>query len=73
MSEEGRAKLRAYGIAPPPRGGGRRALFGEEEVACPPSCGSTENRGTGALRLHLLQIAVAVQTCREPFDYFKCH
>ena len=35
MSAEGRAKLRAYGIAPPAGKAGRRALFGEDEVACP--------------------------------------
>ena len=35
MTQEGRDKLRAYGIAPPAKGGGRRALFGEDTVACP--------------------------------------
>src|ERR1043165_5890230 len=34
-SEDGRRKLRDYGIAPPVAGSGRRALFGEQEVACP--------------------------------------
>ena len=41
MTQEGRDKLRAYGIAPPAKGGGRRALFGEDTVACP-QCGSTK-------------------------------
>ncbi|MFX4865076.1 phenylacetate-CoA oxygenase subunit PaaJ, partial [Acinetobacter baumannii] len=35
MSEAGRAKLRAYGIAPPQATGSRRALFGDQAVACP--------------------------------------
>ena len=39
MSEEGRRKLRAYGIAPPQASSSRRALFGEQAVACP-QCGS---------------------------------
>ena len=39
MSEEGREKLRAYGIAPPQVSHSRRALFGEQAVACP-QCGS---------------------------------
>src|SRR5664279_3534516 len=34
MSEDGRSKLREYGIAPPQAGSGRRALFGEQQVAC---------------------------------------
>src|SRR5213593_1527502 len=40
MSEDGRNKLRAYGIAPPQAASNsRRALFGEQQVACP-QCGS---------------------------------
>ena len=39
MSEDGRNKLRAYGIAPPQASNSRRALFGEQQVACP-QCGS---------------------------------
>src|SRR6185437_12569496 len=39
MSEDGRRKLREYGIAPPQATMSRRALFGVEQVACP-QCGS---------------------------------
>src|SRR5947199_7028463 len=39
MSEDGRRKLKDYGIAPPIPASGRRALFGEQVVACP-QCGS---------------------------------
>ena len=39
MSEDGRRKLREYGIAPPQAASSRRALFGVQEVACP-QCGS---------------------------------
>ena len=39
MSEDGRRKLRDYGIAPPQASSSRRALFGEQQVACP-QCGS---------------------------------
>src|SRR4029079_4037119 len=42
MSEDGRNKLREYGIAPPQASGSRRALFGEQQVTCP-QCGSTQN------------------------------
>src|SRR5205085_10924179 len=35
ISEEGRRKLRAYGIAPPQGTSSLRALFGEQAVACP--------------------------------------
>src|SRR6202790_4123641 len=39
MSDDGRRKLREYGIAPPQAAGSRRALFGVQQVACP-QCGS---------------------------------
>jgi len=39
MSEDGRRKLREYGIAPPQAASSRRALFGVQQVACP-QCGS---------------------------------
>src|SRR5258708_12530434 len=35
MSEDGRRKLKDYGIAPPQAGSGRRALFGTLHLACP--------------------------------------
>src|ERR1700743_944086 len=35
MSEDGRRKLRDYGIAPPQAASSRRARFGGQEVACP--------------------------------------
>lgn len=72
MSEQGRAKLRAYGIAPPAKGGGRRALFGEEEVACP-QCGSTETAELAPFGSTSCKSLWQCKTCREPFDYFKCH
>ncbi len=72
MSEEGRAKLRAYGIAPPAKGGGRRALFGEEEVACP-QCGSTDTAELAPFGSTSCKSLWQCKTCREPFDYFKCH
>ena len=40
MSEDGRRKLKEYGIAPPMAASSRRALFGVQEVACP-QCGSS--------------------------------
>lgn len=72
MSEAGKEKLRAYGIAPPVgKAGGRAALFGVEEVACP-HCGSGHTEklsefGSTACKAHWRCLS-----CREPFDYFKC-
>ena len=72
MSEEGRAKLKAYGIAPPQAGGGRRALFGEQQVACP-QCGSTDTEVLSEFGSTSCKALWRCRSCREPFDYFKCH
>jgi ring-1,2-phenylacetyl-CoA epoxidase subunit PaaD len=72
MSDEGRAKLKDYGIAPPVRGSGRRALFGIEQVACP-QCGSTDTAVIADFGSTACKALWRCNACREPFDYFKCH
>jgi ring-1,2-phenylacetyl-CoA epoxidase subunit PaaD len=72
MSEEGRQKLRDYGIAPPSRAAGRRALFGRDEVACP-RCGSISTTLLAEFGSTSCEALWRCETCREPFDYFKCH
>ncbi len=72
MTEAGRRKLSAYGIAPPKSGAGRRALFGVEQVACP-RCGSTDTRQLAEFGSTACKALWQCATCREPFDYFKCH
>jgi ring-1,2-phenylacetyl-CoA epoxidase subunit PaaD len=71
MSEAGKAKLRAYGIAPPAARASRRALFGEESVACP-HCGSQETAKIAEFGSTACKALWRCTTCREPFDYFKC-
>jgi ring-1,2-phenylacetyl-CoA epoxidase subunit PaaD len=72
MSEEGRRKLREYGIAPPPAQSSRRALFGVEEVACP-QCGSGDTQVLSEFGSTACKALWRCNACREPFDYFKCH
>jgi ring-1,2-phenylacetyl-CoA epoxidase subunit PaaD len=74
ITEEGRRKLREFGIAPPVRGGatGRGALlFDEETVACP-RCGSSETARISAFGSTPCKAQWRCAACREPFDYFKC-
>jgi ring-1,2-phenylacetyl-CoA epoxidase subunit PaaD len=72
MSEDGRRKLKAYGVTPPAKGSGRRALFGRDEVACP-QCGSADTRLLAVFGSTSCKALWQCQSCREPFDYFKCH
>lgn len=72
MTEEGRRKLKDYGIAPPARVASRRALFGIEAVACP-RCGSADTTELAAFGSTSCKALWRCRSCREPFDYFKCH
>jgi ring-1,2-phenylacetyl-CoA epoxidase subunit PaaD len=72
MSEGGRRKLREYGIAPPQGAGSRRALFGEQQVACP-QCGSEDTEVLSEFGSTSCKALWRCRSCREPFDYFKCH
>ncbi len=72
ITEEGRAKLRAYGIAPPVQGSNSiRALFGETVVECP-RCGSDDSERISEFGSTACKALYRCRTCREPFDYFKC-
>lgn len=72
LTEEGRRKLAAYGIAPPPRAGSRRALFGEEHAACP-RCGSVDTETLAEFGSTACKSLHRCRACREPFELFKCH
>ena len=72
ITEAGREKLRAYGIAPPVEGSNSiRALFGETVVACP-KCGSEETERVSEFGSTPCKAHYRCTACREPFDYFKC-
>jgi ring-1,2-phenylacetyl-CoA epoxidase subunit PaaD len=72
ITEEGREKLRAYGIAPPVKASNSiRALFGETEIACP-KCGSLETERLAEFGSTACKALWRCTACREPFDYFKC-
>ncbi|HUN99876.1 MAG TPA: 1,2-phenylacetyl-CoA epoxidase subunit PaaD [Bradyrhizobium sp.] len=72
MSADGRRKLQEYGIAPPETASGRRALFGEQQVACP-QCGSIDTELLSEFGSTSCKALWRCKSCREPFDYFKCH
>lgn len=72
ITEEGRRKLQAAGIAPPVPGIGRGALFGADpEVACP-RCGSTDTEKVSEFGATACKALWRCRACREPFEYFKC-
>lgn len=71
ITEEGRDKLSAYGIAPPVGGRSVRALFEDAHVACP-RCKSRETKKISEFGSTPCKAQYRCITCAEPFDYFKC-
>ncbi len=72
ITAQGREKLRAYGIAPPERASSSiRALFADEEVACP-RCGSAHTSRLSEFGSTACKAQWRCNACHEPFDYFKC-
>ncbi len=78
ISEDGRRKLREYGIAPPgPVAAGQGVpvrLVGRRGagpvVACP-RCGSTETERLSAFGATACKALYRCIACREPFEHFK--
>lgn len=72
ISDAGREQLRAYGIAPPPRGAASTSLRGGDVVECP-RCGSTHTREVSRFGSTPCKALWQCNSCAEPFDRFKCH
>ena len=65
ISESGKAKLHAYGIAPP-------TARGEDAVHCP-QCGSGDTEEISRFGSTPCKALWRCRACAEPFDLFKCH
>ena len=63
ISEEGKAKLKAYGIAPPELA----------KTATCPRCGSTDTEEVSRFGSTPCKAQWRCKACMEPFDRFKCH
>lgn len=75
MSEEGKKKLKAYGIAPPhPRQAVcEPGLFAAEQSVQCPHCDSWHTHRVSEFGSTPCKALYRCDECREPFDYFKCH
>ena len=72
ISDEGRAKLKAYGIAPPAEGGSKRELLqGRRQIACP-RCESVDTALVSEFGSTACKASYKCNACLEPFEYFKC-
>ncbi len=75
MSEEGKRKLKEYGIAPPnPRQQvcDEKLFAAAEAVQCP-HCDSWHTHRVSEFGSTPCKALYRCDDCQEPFDYFKCH
>ncbi len=74
LSEKGKEKLLAYGIAPPVGATtDKRVLTGEFESVTCPQCNSENTKMISRFGSTACKALFQCQDCLEPFDYFKCH
>ena len=74
ISEEGKRKLKEYGIAPPnpKQQFCKEEMFQEEAVACP-FCNSYHTELISQFGSTACKAMYRCLDCKEAFDYFKCH
>jgi ring-1,2-phenylacetyl-CoA epoxidase subunit PaaD len=75
MSEEGKRKLKEYGIAPPnpKQQAGDDKLFAQDEAVQCPHCHSHYTHRISEFGSTACKSLYQCDDCKEPFDYFKCH
>jgi ring-1,2-phenylacetyl-CoA epoxidase subunit PaaD len=73
MTEEGKQKLQEYGIAPPIRKAVNTLDLFEEEVVPCPRCSSENTQLTSQFGPTSCKALYKCNSCKEPFEHFKCH
>jgi ring-1,2-phenylacetyl-CoA epoxidase subunit PaaD len=75
MSEAGKKKLKAYGIAPPmpTQQVCRLEWFSSQEAIQCPHCHSYHTTLISEFGSTACKALYRCEDCKEPFDYFKCH
>ncbi len=75
MSEEGKRKLKEFGIAPPHpiyKKKIERLFAPAEQVQCP-HCNLNNTHRVSEFGSTACKALYVCDYCKEPFDYFKCH
>jgi len=73
MSENGKIKLKKYGIAPPKRlSKVKLDLFEEDQIACP-RCDAQNTNLVSRFGSTSCKSLYQCMNCHEPFEHFKCH
>jgi ring-1,2-phenylacetyl-CoA epoxidase subunit PaaD len=73
MTEEGKRKLKEYGIAPPVRKAVNSLDLFEEDIVTCPRCGSDDTHISSQFGATACKALYKCNNCDEPFEHFKCH
>lgn len=68
MTEEGKIKLSLYGIAPP-----KHSRDADDTSPQCPQCASSDTKLLSQFGSTACKALYQCNTCKEPFDLFKCH
>ena len=71
ISETAKEKLKSYGIAPPMHSSCTK-MFSRSKVACP-HCGSSDTDLISQFGSTACKSLLKCNSCKEPFEQFKCH
>jgi ring-1,2-phenylacetyl-CoA epoxidase subunit PaaD len=72
LTDEGKRKLAAYGIAPPEGSASKRGLMGRElRIRCP-RCAADDTTRVSEFGSTPCKASYKCNECLEPFEYFKC-
>lgn len=72
ISERGRERLLAYGIAPPPPAAPKGALLAQNKKVLCPRCRSEQTELVSQFGSTPCKSHYRCLDCLEPFDHFKC-
>lgn len=72
INESARLKLKRYGIAPPQYSMCSNGLATDKLVFCP-RCNSKDTEVISKFGSTACKALYKCNSCKEPFDYFKCH
>lgn len=72
ISDAGREKLLAYGIAPPAGSANKRALSSNDRPLACPRCRSRQTSRVSEFGSTACKASYKCDVCLEPFEYFKC-
>ncbi len=72
ITDKGREKLRAYGIAPPADGASKGAMIGSMKAIACPRCNATTTSLVSEFGSTPCKASYKCDDCLESFEYFKC-